>query len=441
MMRSIRTTLLCAAAIVAASFSPSIGAAVDCVVVSGIDLHRQAGKLARIDESTIGIASIDGRQGTQLPLSDVVWIDCNVAPSASTNQGPANAAVTGTADAAGGPFLVILRDGQRLRGTPLAIGNDALTFRTPAFSDRVIPVSMIAGVLRVGGSGGIASESAAGAIAQGNALTQDEFRLTNNDTLTGVIVSADGQTLSVQATDGNTVSVEWNAVRQMRLALLPGTAASTTSTAPLAKFLVRTSDGEAIQCRAIATENGERLDITLPDGATGSVPATRLRSIEQLSGSVRLLSSLPPSEQKYVPFFPAAADAPASGKPAAPPSVMIAGKTTEAFLLVRPHSRWTWSLDGMTLDGQTRPTRLRTRYGIPDAQRYANAVIRILVNDKVVHEKASLTSGMLSEPIDIPLPGDAKSFTLEVDFGKAFDVQDDVVWFEPVLAAEPAAAR
>jgi len=58
--------------------------------------------------------------------------------------------------------------------------------------------------------------------------------------------------------------------------------------------------------------------------------------------------------------------------------------------------------------------------------------IRILLDDKPVHERAGLTAADQAEPVEIPLEG-ARRLTLEVAYGPGLDVQDVVHWIGPAL--------
>jgi hypothetical protein len=59
----------------------------------------------------------------------------------------------------------------------------------------------------------------------------------------------------------------------------------------------------------------------------------------------------------------------------------------------------------------------------------------VKLDDKVVHETADFVAGKLADVVQVPLAG-AKTLTLEVDYGKTYDVQDRFNWIEPALLAE-----
>lgn len=433
---------------------------VECTVVTGPDLVRRAGRLAKLDGTTLQLASADGRQGVDLPLADVAWIDFNTSAPRTSNASPDAGGVpiqprfrrggrrampaaqpAEVTPALGGDFLLVLRDGERLRGTPAEIANDTLTFRTRSFGERKVPVAQIAGLTRTAATDDLEAVAANLIGSAGRpAPTQDELRLSNGDALSGVVASADAAQLTVQSADGQSVPIDWANVRQVRLAVLPGTEAATAEPAGVAPtFILRTAAGDRVQCAAATLREDGALNVTLAGdaGGEGIVPATELRSLEHRAGRVTLLTSLAPAERTYEPYFPQASSETGTAIERQPPaSVTVAGKTTRAFVMARPKSRITWTLP----TGNEAATQFRTRYGVPDARRYANATVRIYLDDKPVHEKVGVTSGTLSDPVELPLNG-AQRLTLEVDYGEAFDVQDDVVWFEPILVRNVPSAR
>ena len=95
---------------------------------------------------------------------------------------------------------------------------------------------------------------------------------------------------------------------------------------------------------------------------------------------------------------------------------------------VHSYSRLTFPLDGKTY------TAFRTRYAIdPDArQGVADVTVRIKLDDKVLSERQHFQAGELSPPIVLDL-NNARTLTLEVDFGANLDAEDRLNWIEPAL--------
>jgi hypothetical protein len=120
-----------------------------------------------------------------------------------------------------------------------------------------------------------------------------------------------------------------------------------------------------------------------------------------------------------------------TGKP-----IRFGERTYARGIGVTPRSRITWPLDGRQGGYQT----FRTQYAIDGIAPYADVTVRILLDGKVSHEKKNVTAGQLSPVILVPL-NNAKSLTLEVDFGGNYNVQDRLNWIEPALVKSvPAAA-
>ncbi|MDW8262884.1 MAG: NPCBM/NEW2 domain-containing protein, partial [Phycisphaerales bacterium] len=70
----------------------------------------------------------------------------------------------------------------------------------------------------------------------------------------------------------------------------------------------------------------------------------------------------------------------------------------------------------------------------------ANVVVRVRLDDHIAYEQADVTAA--SPPLRILLPlAQAKTLTLEVDYGKTYDVQDQVIWVEPALVRSAPASQ
>ncbi len=82
----------------------------------------------------------------------------------------------------------------------------------------------------------------------------------------------------------------------------------------------------------------------------------------------------------------------------------------------------------------------RTQYAIDGDQPWADVTVRIKLDGKVAYEKTHVTSGVLSDVVNIDLNG-AKTLTLEVDYGENYDVQDRLNWIEPALLRSGGAGK
>jgi hypothetical protein len=124
--------------------------------------------------------------------------------------------------------------------------------------------------------------------------------------------------------------------------------------------------------------------------------------------------------------FPARMDRTVRGEP-----IRFGDRTFARGIGVHAYSRLTWQLP----DGGKRYKTFRTRYAIDGDKPYANVTVRVKLDEKVVHEAQDFVAGALSDVVQVPLAG-AKALTLEVDYGKTYDVQDRFNWIEPALLAQ-----
>jgi hypothetical protein len=193
------------------------------------------------------------------------------------------------------------------------------------------------------------------------------------------------------------------------------------------KFRLRLADGSTItvDSAALGGDNDEVATVALADGAAPrEVPLAQIAGIEQVNGPVSWLSSLTPAETIQRPFlemtWPTRPDRTVTGDP-----IRFGQRTFTRGIGVHAYSSLTYELDG-------RYRAFRTQYAIDGSWPYANVTVRIKLDDRVVHEQADVRSGNLAPVITIPLEN-AKSLTLEVDYGQTYDVQDRFVWIEPAL--------
>ena len=149
--------------------------------------------------------------------------------------------------------------------------------------------------------------------------------------------------------------------------------------------------------------------------------------VEQVSGPAVFLSSREPSENVYIPFFGTDQDYPAKMNQTVSGNreLRFGGRSFRRAIGVHSYSRLSWPLDG-------KYAAFRTQYGIEDDKVRADVTVRIKLDDKVAYEKKNVRAGMLSPVIVIDLAG-AKKLTLEVDYGRGYDVQDRLNWIEPAI--------
>ena len=334
----------------------------------------------------------------------------------------------------GGAMVLLLANGDRIAGEPSSQSGETLSWASGAGVFDV-PLTEARAIVR----DPTAADGGAPPI-------EDEVILANGDRVGGIIGAISRETVQVTPTGGGAATeLSWDSILTVRFA---GTTAdpATAAGVPDRAFRV-TLQGDTRLSVPSLTLNGEQLQLAVGDGGTRPVPIRQVLAIEHLNGPVVWLTSLPPSERIHQPYFagidlPArvgrAVDggeirAPASiAAPSTMPSTVIgaADRPARAGIGVASYSRLSWSVPpGFA--------RFRTQVGVAGNLPYANVTVRVVLDgDRVAFEQADLTAAHPPVFIDVPL-GEARTITLEVDYGKSLDVQDRVNWIEPALVKSP----
>jgi hypothetical protein len=307
-------------------------------------------------------------------------------------------------------FQLVLRNGESLAGRATAFSSDTVTWQTTTLGKRDVPLAQIDRVVRAGAEENVALTP--------EEATRDVLLLSNGDRAGGIITAMDEKTVTLQGADGQPLSVEWTSIRQIRLAAA-GDAVPTRS-----KWRVSLSDGSVVDVDSIELRNEQSLIVKLGTRST-SVPVDTVRSIENLDGRARMLVRIPPMKQEYAPYFPRAGS---ENTLAIPEEVVVGDLRTRAFIAARPYSRITWAIEG-------KPDTFKTRFAVAGSGPLAQCQIRIWLDDRKVLDRADLTSDTALETFETRI-GDARTVTLEVDFGENFDVQDQIYWIEPAFISE-----
>jgi hypothetical protein len=252
--------------------------------------------------------------------------------------------------------------------------------------------------------------------------------LANGDVVRGIVSNISAEAVTVQA-GGNDTPVPLDGIRSVAFASTAGAASRSSQQQQAGKaFRIRLDDGSILTAPQLRTTANDTLVVTLADKSTRNVPLSSVTTIEQLNGPVTWLSSRVPGESVQTPLLdttrPARMDRTVTGKP-----IRFGERTYARGIGVTPYSRITWPIDPKSRgDYQT----FRTQYAIDGTGQYADVAVRVKLDGKVVHERAKLTAGELSPVVLVPL-GNAKTLTLEVDFGGNYGVQDRFNWIEPAL--------
>ena len=312
-------------------------------------------------------------------------------------------------------FTLHLANGDRLSGQAQSLEGETLAWTSRAAGRVDVKLKQVTSIVRGNDQPPRRDPQAAA----------DVVSLTNGDAARGLISAVDVAGITVQA-EGTPVTVPWDAVRSVVLAAVAAGAADAKAQTERG-VRVTLGDGSVLSGSTIAM-TAERATLGAGD-AKREVAASAIVGVEQVNGPVAWLSSLPLAESVQTPFFetvfPARRDRTVGGDP-----IRFGDRTFPRGIGVHAQSRLAWQLPG-----GDRYKTFRTRYAIDGDKPYANVTVRVKLDDKVVHEAQDFVAGKLADVVQVPL-GVAKTLTLEVDYGKNYDVQDRFNWIEPALLAE-----
>ena len=331
----------------------------------------------------------------------------------------------GDEPAAPASFTLALTNGDRLVGEPGSVANEKLTWLSPSLGSVPIPFNKLLAISR-GLNLSVPDERP----------KQDVATLSNGDTVSGVFTDCADLKVTMQADAGPT-SLPLESIKRIVFAASGPAVASDSSRA----FRIRLADASIITV-ADARSDGTKLTLTLPgkNALTVDVLMSGVLGIEQLNGPVGWLSSLIPTENIQTPYLGGAATWPAKfdlsvdGSP-----LSFDGHIYDHGIGVHAYSRLTFAIDPQW-------KVFRTQYAIDShrdqPRKFADVTVRIKLDGKVVHEEAHFREGVLSQVVMLDLK-DAKTLTLECDYGDAGDTQAHLDWLAAALlherpAAEPA---
>jgi hypothetical protein len=310
-------------------------------------------------------------------------------------------------------FTLALVGGDRLTGNPTALNGENLVWQNPLLGS--IPVSLDYLV----------------ALGRFPALSfpnkppeQDVVTLSNGDTVAGIFSDLAGGKVKVQVNNQMT-EVPLADVARIFFATPPG------STVSAGKFRVRLADRSVLTVTELSLDN-DKFKLTLPGKAAKvlTISANDVTGVELLNGPVQWLSSMVPTEAVQTPYlahapvWPATFDSAVDGSP-----MSFDGRTADHGVGVHSYSRLVFAVD-------PRWKYFRTQFAI-DSRRdnprtLADVTVRIKLDDKVVLEQSHVHVGPPGAPAVIDI-GDAKTITLECDYGPFGDTQGHLDWIEPAL--------
>jgi hypothetical protein len=376
--------------------SASLACAQDWTITTA-DFHTRAAALRGLSTDGVMIAGTASGLQQTIPLDRFVSIQR-----------------TGAGQAATPKFTLLLSDGDRLAGEPNSISGEQLLWKSPALGDVPVPLRQLV-LLSRGGD----------ATAPNPRPKQDIVTLANGDAVSGVVTDCSSEQVTVQTDNGS---------RDVPLGAVTKIAFAATTSAPAASghgYRVRLADGSAVTATD-ASVAADQLSLTVAGKPPlkVAVPLARVLGIEQLNGPVSWLSSRVATENVQTPYFggapawPAVMDAAVDGAP-----LTFNDQRFEHGIGVHAYSRLTFPIEPGW-------AAFRTQYAIEsDAESprpLADVTVRIKLDGKVVHEQSHVHAGVLSPVVSLDVH-DAKTLTLEADYGDGGDTQAHLNWIEPAL--------
>src|SRR4051812_1168856 len=318
-----------------------------------------------------------------------------------------------------GKFDLVLAGGDRVNGEPVKIAGESIVWKNPVAGEVPVPLRIVSALVK------------ADARASLDRRREDEVTLGNGDVVRGAITEVTPEQIVIKTENGDT-PLPFTSMASIGFA---STAAVSGANKP--SFRVRLDEGSSIAATSVKLAGG-KIEATLGGGGKATLDLARITQIEQVNGPVSFLSSRQPSANVYTPYlgsdqrFVARFNSDFEGNP-----IRFREKVYARSIAAHSYSKITWPLDPAA--GYV---ALRTRYAMdPKSAQGAggDVVVRIKLDDKVVHEQMNVRPGILSNAVVIDL-GQAKTLTLEVDYGRMMDSNDRLNWLEPaLLRVKPAA--
>lgn len=372
------------------------------------DFKRSTVSLKAFDDKALKVVNYGATDPIDIPLDKFLQLD----------RGAAVQQVRGA-------WTLYLLSGDRVGGEPLTFANDQLTWRSPAAGDLTIPVKELRGLVR--GQDPVTFDTT---------RTEDAVFLSNGDSLRGIVTGLENGRLIVKQATGDALPADLASVKEVHFA------AAKTENAPGRAFRVQLSDGSVVTAPSVKLA-GNQLTLTLAPGNQRPIDLAQVVLIEQLNGPVSWLSARVPAEMVYQPMFdvsfPPQMDRNYKGE-----KIKFLGRDYARGVGVHAYCKLVYALDGSF-------KAFRTQYALNEDAYKGKVTVRILLDDKVVHQAVDFKAGKLSPVLVLPL-GSAKTLTLEVHPGGDVTTQDRtrwhidtqarLNWLEPALLREiPAPAE
>ncbi|MCC6238733.1 MAG: NPCBM/NEW2 domain-containing protein [Phycisphaerales bacterium] len=308
-------------------------------------------------------------------------------------------------------FVLELVDDSRYPGAPVLSDGDRLTWRSRAIGDIEIDLRSVRAIVRQPATDRVSTDSPVVPTR-----STDELQLVNGDRLDGIVTDISPQTITVLST-GQSINVPLQSVAQINFSSLTSETDSSRQSRCLRLSL---DDGTVINSPTVVCQEAQvRLVV---DEVPRKLPLDRVDAIEQINGPMVWISDLTPKQSEQTPYLassPSRMPAPTDRRPT--------DKTArhDKNIIVQSRSRLVYELPhGFS--------KLRVGYAMAGDRPLANVTVKIWLDERLVHQQEDVVAQQVNPPVQLDLNG-ARQLTLEVDYGKNFDVQDQLLWLEPAL--------
>jgi len=382
------------------------------------DFKRQTVNLRALDDTGVKVIPFGQTTQTTIPLEQFLQLD---------RAGSGNS----SGQALRGDFALYLASGDRIGGRPVAIANDQVTWRSPAAGELSIPLASVRGIQR-------GQETPAFDAAR----TEDVVFLANGDNVKGIVTGLEGDKVNVKQASGDVLPVDLATAKAIHFA---SATAATAGNASARAFRVQLTDGSVVTAPKVELAGAKlALDFGGQGGKPRPIDPAQVVLIEQLNGPVSWLSARTPKESVYHPMFDVAFP-PQMDRDYRGQRIKFGGRDYARGIGVHAYCRLTYALDGTKGGFKV----FRTQYALDEDAHKGKVTVRILLDDKVVHEVRDFPPGKLSPVVVLDL-GDARTLTLEAHPGGDaatddrtrwhIDTQARLNWIEPALLKEKPAA-
>jgi hypothetical protein len=400
------------------SVSSVVSHADDGWTLTTSDFKRQPANLRSLDDSGAKIIPLGATTESTIPLDKLLQLDRG---AAAVQQ------VRGT-------WTLHLATGDRVGGDPVSIANDQLTWRSPAAGELALPVTHLRGITR-------GNDTTAPTFDPNR--TEDAVFLSNGDNVRGIVTGIEAGKINVKQASGDVLPVDLSAAKAVHFA-------AAQAPAPTGRaFRVQLADGSVVTAPRLDLKDN-KLSLTFNEaGPARPVDLAQVVLIEQLNGPVAWLSARTPKETVYQPMFDVSFP-PQTDRNYRGDRIKFQGREYARGIGVHAYCKLTYALtdEQGAAAGGAGFKAFRTQYALSDDAYKGKVTVRILLDDKVVHEARDLPPGKLSPVIVLDL-GSAKTLTLEAHPGGDpttddrtkwhTDTQARLNWIEPALLKEKPA--